>query len=148
MASWTSFSWRVRQHGTREWFSRAFLLAARTPLGGGLEALEDTEMKLELLRSDLGDGGWSLHLPTGELVAAGPSEANENGDWLRPDATDEAYARAQAARLLSGEITPAQAVREGTGRLHGAALPVASGKDEPTDDDYSRGWNAYRGIQQ
>jgi len=29
MASWTSFKWRGLRHGTREWFSRAFLLAAR-----------------------------------------------------------------------------------------------------------------------
>ncbi|CAB4144377.1 hypothetical protein UFOVP469_27 [uncultured Caudovirales phage] len=56
-----------------------------------------------LVRSDSGDGGWSLHAPgstdediaTGEAPAltSGPSGKNRGGKWLRPNARDYAAAR-------------------------------------------------------
>lgn len=56
------------------------------------------DTKLEMVRSDMGDGGWSLHRP-GEMepVLSGPSEANEDGEWLRPNADDYALAERRAA---------------------------------------------------
>ena len=69
--------------------------------------------RLELVRSDLGDGGWSLHVEHGGdwvLVADGPSET-AGGEWARPNAADWEYARVQAARLEAGEITTYEATR-------------------------------------
>jgi esterase/lipase len=51
---------------------------------------------IELLRSDLGDGGWSLHAPESEgwaLLASGEAERTPNG-WSRPNAQDYAVAMA------------------------------------------------------
>jgi len=63
------------------------------------------------IRSDLGDGGWSLHtddqLSTAkdleepaELITSGPSERGANGEWSRPNTKDFAEA---IAKLLSSE---------------------------------------------
>lgn len=58
-----------------------------------------------LVRSDAGDGGWSLHaagstdedIAAGEApaIASGPSEADADGGWTRPNRAD--FARAAAA---------------------------------------------------
>lgn len=56
---------------------------------------------LELIRSDAGDGGWSLHLRDAEdedgiplfIAASGPSGTGADGEWLRPNADDYAEAR-------------------------------------------------------
>lgn len=57
---------------------------------------------LVLCRSDLGDGGWSLHAPgstdqdiaSGDAypIATGTSRRNRAGNWTRPNARD--YSRA------------------------------------------------------
>ena len=57
---------------------------------------------LILVRSDQGDGGWSLHSPgvTDKEIAqgdappltSGTASMDENGEWDRPDSAD--YARA------------------------------------------------------
>jgi hypothetical protein len=53
---------------------------------------------LVLCRSDMGDGGWSLHAPgsTDEQIASGDapplvsgdSEKDDDGKWVRPNADD------------------------------------------------------------
>lgn len=58
--------------------------------------------KLVLVRSDRGDGGWSLHAPgstdediaTGDAPAllTGASRRDKAGQWLRPNARDYAAA--------------------------------------------------------
>ena len=53
-----------------------------------------------LIRSDTGDGGWSLHLKSGEdaggvpdrILLSGKSGLDDGG-WLRPDSDDYAAAR-------------------------------------------------------
>lgn len=67
---------------------------------------------LELVRSDTGDGGWSLHAPEldGEdgyspVLASGPAEWDEQarcgyGDWNRPTQAD--YDAARMARDRAG----------------------------------------------
>ncbi len=47
--------------------------------------------RLELVRSDMGDGGWSMHVVGDEddtPVLDGPSQWSEDEGWLRPDADD------------------------------------------------------------
>ncbi len=65
------------------------------------------ENDLVLVRSDLGDGGWSLHRPgaTDEDIAIGESPpllsgtAVRVGDgWSRPDSTDYGVALRKAGR--------------------------------------------------
>ena len=55
-----------------------------------------------LVRSDAGDGGWSLHAPgsTDDEIASGdapplvsgPSDTDRDGEWERPDGADYADA--------------------------------------------------------
>jgi hypothetical protein len=55
----------------------------------------------EILRSDLGDGGWSLHYQgEDDESASGESEKGEDGEWERPNADD--YADAIEAYLANG----------------------------------------------
>jgi hypothetical protein len=63
---------------------------------------------LVLVRSDAGDGGWSLHAPgsTEEAIASGDAtylESGEaemqDGEWSRPDARDYRQARTFLAHL-------------------------------------------------
>lgn len=58
---------------------------------------------LELVRSDTGDGGWSLHAPElvdedglSPVLASGPAELVD-GEWDRPNALD--YYEAEAVRI-------------------------------------------------
>jgi len=53
--------------------------------------------QLELVRSDHGDGGWSLEVGD-RIVLAGPSDRDACGEWTRPDAEDYA----EADRLIAG----------------------------------------------
>lgn len=65
-------------------------------------AQDDSHSALVLVRSDRGDGGWSLHAPgstdeeiadgTASALASGPAEKID-GEWSRPNASD--YARAE-----------------------------------------------------
>lgn len=58
---------------------------------------DDSHPALVLVRSDRGDGGWSLHAPgstdeeiadgTASVLASGTAEMVD-GEWSRPDATD------------------------------------------------------------
>ena len=52
----------------------------------------DDPMLLKLVRSDEGDGGWSLHDGDGqeepELLLSGTAEKDYRGEWSRPDAQD------------------------------------------------------------
>lgn len=52
----------------------------------------DADVELELLRSDQGDGGWSLHIVGDEseddLVVSGPSSPKRDGGWHRPNEKD------------------------------------------------------------
>lgn len=55
-----------------------------------------------MIRSDQGDGGWSLHAEGTEdedgiapVLASGPAERNADGEWNRPNADDYAAARAK-----------------------------------------------------
>ena len=43
---------------------------------------------LELLRSDLGDGGWSLHDGDGPPIIDGPATWVEGDGWDRPNQAD------------------------------------------------------------
>ena len=64
---------------------------------------------LRLVRSDAGDGGWSLHLDaTDHAIAAGDAPAltsgpsdwdSDTGEWVRPDAGDYAAALAKAGKV-------------------------------------------------
>jgi hypothetical protein len=66
------------------------------------EMIELTAADLILIRSDTGDGGWSLH--TKEQIElcepdespcsliSGPSPKNVDGDWIRPTPGDYAQA--------------------------------------------------------
>jgi hypothetical protein len=63
--------------------------------------LTDTE-EMILVRSNLGDGGWSLHAPgtTDEeiaegdgLLVCGEAERDSDGEWNRPNAEDFKQAR-------------------------------------------------------
>lgn len=65
---------------------------------------------LEMIRSDTGDGGWSLHAPEMEdedglspALASGEAEwigtEADYNDWSRPDQAD--YDAAQATRLAT-----------------------------------------------
>lgn len=48
-----------------------------------------TRIDFELNRSDLGDGGWSLHLPGQETwILSGPGSMGPDGSWARPDERD------------------------------------------------------------
>ena len=73
-----------------------------------------SRIALELVRSDMGDGGWSLHahrtdideqedpVAAWPILLSGESEADEDGDWIRP--TEEDYDEAQRiAEGLSAE---------------------------------------------
>lgn len=65
------------------------------------------KVEIEVVRSDMGDGGWSLH-PAGYsdadyaggnvplLASGGATMDEETGDWDRPNAAD--YAAAEEAR--------------------------------------------------
>lgn len=60
------------------------------------ELADDAE--LEVVRSDQGDGGWSIHVEDdddpGNWVLCGPSEWDERyGDWIRPTEADLDHAR-------------------------------------------------------
>jgi hypothetical protein len=71
----------------------------------------DIDPTLELVRSDMGDGGWSLHVhrtdidesddPVGAypIVASGESPCDASGEWMRPNAADYAAARDSACKL-------------------------------------------------
>lgn len=81
-------------------------------------------IEMDLVRSDNGDGGWSLH-PDGEdsLVLSGPSECDGDGDWLRPNGADYALAE----RLHDAGIQGAAREAEGGPIAHkGALYPTAS----------------------
>ena len=62
-----------------------------------------TTYKIEMVRSDMGDGGWSLHgvkknsdpsdLDSYPLLVSGPSSMRK-GEWVRPSPAD--YRRAQS----------------------------------------------------
>ena len=64
---------------------------------------EYTKSDLVLIRSDTGDGGWSLHLREdededgipGEILISGPAELVDD-EWNRPNADDYAEALAKA----------------------------------------------------
>ena len=55
-----------------------------------------TKRDLELIRSDMGDGGWSLHLRGDEdedgmpnnVLLSGESKRSDSGEWLRPNKED------------------------------------------------------------
>jgi hypothetical protein len=66
-----------------------------------------TAIELELCRSDTGDGGWSLHLTDDDstLVLDGPSDADSDGEWLRPDPADYDDARRLAEAGVYGVAT-------------------------------------------
>jgi hypothetical protein len=60
---------------------------------------------LEILRSDLGDGGWSLHAPAGaavsdSVVLRSGASRKRNGTWTRPSQRDYAKARAEYRRRM------------------------------------------------
>lgn len=67
--------------------------------------------RLELVRSDLGDGGWSIHVRRTDvdertdpqrawpIVLDDEAEPAEDGGWTRPDAEDWAEARRRAEVL-------------------------------------------------
>lgn len=64
--------------------------------------------KFILVRSDMGDGGWSLHAPgaTDEDIATGDAaplvtgvSRKRAGEWLRPNARDYADAATVFARV-------------------------------------------------
>jgi hypothetical protein len=69
--------------------------------------------KIELLRSDLGDGGWSLHVRRTDVdeqedparawpvVHSGESDRGNDGEWERPDKGDWAVAHARARELAA-----------------------------------------------
>lgn len=71
------------------------------------------EFALELVRSDLGDGGWSLHAKREDLLdnpmcdsqdcypllVSGESKAGPDGEWLRPKKADYAAAQKKAREL-------------------------------------------------
>jgi len=68
---------------------------------------------LELIRSDRGCGGWSLHARRTDidehedpvaaypLLLSGESEAYPDGDWVRPTEADYDEAQRAAAALAS-----------------------------------------------
>lgn len=59
---------------------------------------------IELARSDLGDGGWSLHLGDDpRVLASGESDWDERVGWLRPDGADY-----QAALAAARAATPTE----------------------------------------
>jgi hypothetical protein len=63
---------------------------------------------LELVRSDTGDGGWSLHLPEGladevllsDLSTYTPDTDEAYGDWDRPTQADYDTAWARAKEMI------------------------------------------------
>jgi hypothetical protein len=73
--------------------------------------------RLELVRSDLGDGGWSIHVrrtdvdehedPVGAWPIVGSGEGGRwlerNREWARPNKKDWALARSAARRLARGQ---------------------------------------------
>lgn len=74
--------------------------------------------KIEMVRSDMGDGGWSLH-PAGycdedyadghvPLLASGEATRDhETGDWDRPNSEDYAAAEEALAKLEKA-VNPAE----------------------------------------
>lgn len=69
---------------------------------GRRKDIATAEREYVLVRSDRGDGGWSLHMPgtTDQEIACGESQelvsgpsAMRNGKWLRPNSKDYAAAR-------------------------------------------------------
>lgn len=65
-----------------------------------------TASDLYVIRSDTGDGGWSLHLRGTEdddgippTLVSGPSSLGDDDEWSRPNAGDYAAALAAAAKL-------------------------------------------------
>lgn len=72
------------------------------------------DVTLELVRSDRGDGGWSIHVRRPDvdeeedpidawpLVTSGESEALDDGTWARPTEDDWVAARERAADLVTG----------------------------------------------
>jgi hypothetical protein len=84
-----------------------------------------TSDKLILVRSDQGDGGWSLHAPwaTADQIASGDgpplqigsADYTSDGEWARPDRFD--YARAMNVLSARGpRIWPPPRSPEGPGR--------------------------------
>ena len=76
-----------------------------------------------LVRSDLGDGGWSLHAPgaTDDAIATGAAPALvtgpatwQDGAWSRPDARDYAAARAALDGVPRVPATPRAKIRQTT----------------------------------
>lgn len=69
---------------------------------------------IEMIRSDMGDGGWSLHAhrtdvdddPVAEypLLASGESARDDEGEWTSP--TDADYELAQAKAQALAELYP------------------------------------------
>jgi len=78
-------------------------------VGGATEWAGAMSGKLVLVRSDLGDGGWSLHPPGttddtirdggGIILAAGIADCDPTGAWDAPDARDYATAWARWAEI-------------------------------------------------
>ncbi len=74
---------------------------ARISYNGRVWALDGTELvslnpSLEVVRSDQGDGGWSIHVEGEEpdnCVLSGPSEPDDADGWQRPNEADFALAR-------------------------------------------------------
>lgn len=72
---------------------------------------------IQLVRSDLGDGGWSLHGrradiddeedPAGAwpILLSGESEVGPDGEWARPNAVDWQRARDRLLELRR-ELVP------------------------------------------
>lgn len=66
---------------------------------------------METVRSDLGDGGWSIHVLRTDLdqdderawpiVASGTAELADDGGWTRPNEDDWSAARKTALALAS-----------------------------------------------
>ena len=61
--------------------------------------------ELELCRCDHGSGGWSLHTDDGLIILSGPSELDENEEWLRPDERDYEIARQLAAHGIGRPVS-------------------------------------------
>lgn len=74
-----------------------------------------SKFALELIRSDFGDGGWSLHAQREDLLdnplcgsqdcypllVSGPSSVGSDGEWLRPNKSDYAAAQKKAKELAA-----------------------------------------------
>lgn len=101
----------------------------------------------ELVRSDYGNGGWSLHAEDDEdspVLASGTSQVDEHGKWMRPDDSDYSAAHIVAV-VYRAFAEDRRGATDGVGRFDAESFSNFFPDEKP--EVVKEAWGLYREVR-